>query len=158
MPGLVNSLLIAAVIGVVIARQLRPRRVDGGRWWLIPGVLIVLAVRGGGLIDPHHREVAAVLLTAELLVGAVLGVVWASTARIWTESDGSVWSRGTRATITVWVLGIAFRIGLYAIAAADGVHQDSDSILLAVAVTLLIRSGTLLHRAQALRPSYRSVS
>jgi hypothetical protein len=159
MSGLVNALVILAVVGVVIARQLRPRTVGGGRWWLIPGVLAVLAIRSGGsLIDAHHRDAAVALLTAELVVGAVMGVVWATTTRMWTEPDGKVWAQGTKATIGVWVLGIAARVGLYAIAAGMDVHQSSGSIMLAVAATLLIRTGVLVYRAQSAGPSYRTVS
>lgn len=159
MSGLVNALVILAVVGVVIARQLRPRRISGGRrWWSVPAVLIVLAVRNGGLIDPEHHNTAIVLLAAELLIGAVMGVAWAATTRMWTEKDGSVWSQGTKATITVWVLGIAIRAGLYAAAVAMGVRQDSGSVLLAVAATLLIRGGVLVRRAQGVEPSYRTVS
>ena len=159
MPGLVNALVILVIVGIVIARQLQPRVVGGGRWWLIPGVLVVMAVRNGGsLIDAHHQDAAVALLTAELVVGAVMGVVWASTTRMWTEQDGNVWMQGTKATIGVWVLGIATRAGLYGIAAAIGVHQSSASILLAVAATLLLRTGVLIWRAQSAEPSYRTAA
>lgn len=158
MSGLVNAVVIVAVIGIVIARQLRPRQVGSGRWWLIPGVLIVLAVRDGGLIDAHHPDAAAALFVAELVVGLAMGVVWATTTRMWTKPDGTVWAQGTKATLAVWVLGIAVRVGLYAIAAAEDVHQSSGSVLLAVAVTLLIRTGVLIRRARSLEPSYRTVS
>jgi hypothetical protein len=159
MSGLVNALVIVAVIGVVIARQLRPRQVSaGGRWWVIPAILAVMAVRDGGLIDPDHRDLAFALLAAELVVGAAMGVVWATTTRMWTEKDGTVWSQGTKATIAVWVLGIAIRIGLFGAAAAMGVHQHTGSILLAVAATLLIRAGVLMWRAQHVESSYRTVS
>lgn len=159
MSGLVNALVILAVVGLVIARQLRPRQVAaGGRWWLIPAVLVVLAIRDGGLTDPAHRDLSIALLGGELLIGAGMGVVWALTTRMWTAQDGGVWAQGTRATITVWVLGIALRVGLYAAAAAAGVHQETGSVLLAVAITLLIRAVVLLRRAQGLEPSYRTVA
>jgi hypothetical protein len=159
MSGLLNALVIVAVVGLVIARQLRPRRVAaGGRWWLIPAVLVVLAIRDGGVLDPAHRDVSIALLSAELLTAAVMGVVWALTTRVWTESDGGAWAQGTRATVSVWVLGIALRVGLYAAGAAAGVHQESGSLLLAIALTLLIRAGVLLRRAQGLESPYRTVA
>ena len=99
-----------------------------------------------------------VAVVGELMVGAVMGVIWALTTRVWTGPEGGVWAQGTRATITVWALGIALRVGLYAAGAAAGVHQGTGSVLLAVAVTLLIRAGVLLRRAQGLEPSYRSVA
>jgi hypothetical protein len=159
MSGLANALVVLGVIGVVIARQLRPRQVTaGGRWWLVPAVMAVLAVRDGGIIDSAHPEVSTAMLAAETVVGVAMGVVWAATTRMWTERDGSVWSQGTRATIGVWMAGIAIRIGMYGAAAAMGVHQHTGSVLLAVAATLLLRSGVLLWRARSLEPSYAAVS
>ncbi|UWE11760.1 DUF1453 domain-containing protein [Actinacidiphila bryophytorum] len=159
MSGLVNALVILAVVGLVIARQLRPRPVAaGGRWWLIPAVLAVLAIRDGGLVDSAHQGLSVALLGGELLIAAGMGVVWALTTRMWTAQDGGVWAQGTKATVTVWVLGIALRVGLYGAGAAAGVHQETGSVLLAVAVTLLIRAGVLLYRAQGLLSSYRSVA
>lgn len=159
MSGLFDALLAVVVIGLVITRQMRPRQVSGGRrWWLVPGVLLVLAVRDGGLIDPGHREASIALLTAELVLGAAIGAAWMRTTRIWAEPDGKVWAQGTKASLAVWVVGIAMRAGLYAAGAAAGVGQKTGSVLLAVAVTLLIRSGLLVWRAQGMRSPYRSVA
>jgi len=158
MSGLVNALVILAVIGLVVARQLRPTAVGGRRWWLIPAVLTVFALRdSGSIIDPHHHQAAVALFAVELVVGAVTGVLWALTSRVWKGSDGRAMAQGTKATAVVWVLGIAARIGLYAIGAAAGVHQGSGTALLAVAVALLVRGGTLLWRTRLVEPTYRTV-
>ena len=40
MSGLVNAMVIVAVIVLVIARQFRPSRIDADRrWWLVPVIL-----------------------------------------------------------------------------------------------------------------------
>jgi hypothetical protein len=159
MSAWLSALVIVAVIGLVIARQVRPRQISaGGRWWLIPAVLLVLAIRDGGLTDPAHRGASVALLAAELLVGAGIGLAWAGTTRVWREPDGAVWSQGTKASLAVWGVGIALRIGLYGAGAALGVHEGSGSVLLAVALTLLIRAALLVHRARAVEPSYRTVA
>lgn len=159
MSGWLNALVVVAVLGLVVARQVRPRRVSaGGRWWLIPGILLVLAIRDGGLVDPAHRDLSVLLLCAELLVGAGLGLAWARTTRMWTEKDGSVWTQGTRASITVWVVGIAVRVALYTAGTAAGVREETGSVLLAVALTLLIRAALLVRRARGVEPSYRTVA
>ena len=64
-----------------------------------------------------------------------------------------MWSRSTKASGGVWAVGIGLRVGLYALGAASGVQQDSAPLLLALAATLLVRSGILVRRAQSLRPS-----
>ncbi|MET8487152.1 DUF1453 domain-containing protein [Streptomyces tendae] len=154
MSGLLDALAVTAVAGLVIARQLRASRIDTDRrWWVLPVVLGVVALREPGLIDAHHHTIAVLLLTAELVVGLVTGAGWAWTTRIWAEADGAVWSRGTRASIAVWAVGIALRAGLYGVGAVLGVRQDGSGLLLALAATLLVRSGVLAWRVQARRPA-----
>ncbi|MFF0011618.1 DUF1453 domain-containing protein [Streptomyces sp. NPDC005374] len=154
MSGLVDALLIVVAVVVVIARQFRASRIDTGRrWWLLPVILAVVALREPGLVDAHHRTASLALLTAELVTGLAIGAGWAWTSRIWTEQDGAVWSRSTKASGSVWGVGIGIRVGLFALGAALGVHQDSSALLLALAATLLVRSGVLTWRARSLCPA-----
>ncbi|MEV7321401.1 DUF1453 domain-containing protein [Streptomyces sp. NPDC093970] len=151
MPGLVNALLIVAVVVVVIVRQFRARPIDTGRrWWLLPVILAVVALREPGILDAHHHTESAVLLGAEMLVGLGTGAAWAWTTRVWTEPDGVVWTKSTKASAMVWFLGIGVRVGLFALGAAVGVHQDSSAFMLGLALTLLVRAGILVWRAQPL--------
>ncbi|MGQ4478132.1 DUF1453 domain-containing protein [Streptomyces sp. SAS_276] len=150
MSGLVNALVIVAVVAVVIVRQFRARQIGTDRrWWLLPVILGVVALREPGLLDAHHHTTSAILLGAELVIGLATGAGWAWTTRVWAESDGSVWSKSTRASGGVWAVGIALRVGLMALGAAAGVHQDSSALMLGLAATLLVRSGVLTWRAQS---------
>jgi hypothetical protein len=115
-------------------------------------VLGIVALRGPGLLDAHHRTGAVVLLGAELLIGLATGAGWAWTTRIWADPDGTVWSRSTKASVAVWTVGIALRAGLFGLGAMLGVRQDSSALLLALATTLLLRSGILFWRARFLGP------
>ncbi|MDQ0583927.1 DUF1453 domain-containing protein [Streptomyces rishiriensis] len=151
MSGLVDALLIAAVAALVIVRQFRAGRVDTDRrWWLLPGILAVLALREPDLLDGRHHAEAALVLGAELIVALAMGAAWAWTTRIWVEPDGAVWSKGTRASVAVWGVGIALRAGFFGVGALLGLRQDSAALLLGLAVTLLVRSGILVRRAQFL--------
>lgn len=150
MSGLVNALVIVAVVAVVIVRQFRARQIGTDRrWWLLPVILGVVALREPGLLDAHHHTASALLLGVELVIGLVTGAGWVWTTRLWVESDGSVWSKSTKASGGVWVVGIALRVGLMALGAAVGVHQDSSALMLGLAATLLVRSGVLTWRAQS---------
>lgn len=150
MSGLVNALVIVAVVAVVIVRQFRARQIGTDRrWWLLPVILGVVALREPGLLDAHHHTTSAILLGVELVIGLATGAGWAWTTRLWAESDGSVWSKSTKASGGVWVVGIALRVGLMALGAAVGVHQDSSALMLGLAATLLVRSGVLTWRAQS---------
>ncbi|GAA3838221.1 DUF1453 domain-containing protein [Streptomyces chiangmaiensis] len=151
MSGLVNALVIVAVVVLVIVRQFRAHRIDADRrWWLVPAVLTVLALRRPGMLDPHHPTESALLLGAEVLIGLATGAGWAWTTRIWVEADGAAWSRSTKASVSVWIGGIALRVGLFAVGASLGVHQDSSALLLALAGTPLVRSGLLVWRVRFL--------
>ncbi|MFJ9634320.1 DUF1453 domain-containing protein [Streptomyces sp. NPDC101175] len=150
MSGLVNTLVIVAVAALVITRQFRARRIDTDRrWWLLPVIFAVVALREPGVLDPHHHTASALLLAVELLIGLATGAGWAWTTRVWAETDGSVWSRSTKASEGVWIVGIALRVGLFALGALIGVHQDSSALMLGLAATLLVRSGVLIWRAQS---------
>ncbi|MDQ0937751.1 DUF1453 domain-containing protein [Streptomyces turgidiscabies] len=154
MSGLVHALLIVAVVALVVVRQFRTRRIDADRrWWVVPVVLAVVALREPGLIDVHHRAESISLLAAELFIGLVTGAGWAWTTRVWAEPDGEVWSRSTKASVAVWIIGIGLRVGLFAVGTALGVHQGTSALLLALAATLLLRAGILHWRTNSLRPA-----
>ncbi|MET8248416.1 DUF1453 domain-containing protein [Streptomyces sp. NPDC005202] len=159
MSGLVNALVIVIVAALVISRQFRARRLDADRrWWLLPAILAVVALREPGIVDAHHRTESVLLLAAELVIGLGTGAGWAWTTRIWVEADGTVWTKSTKASVTVWIGGIALRVGLFALGALLGVHQDSSALLLALAGTLLVRSGILVWRTQSLTSATRTTT
>ncbi|MFH9890452.1 DUF1453 domain-containing protein [Streptomyces luteogriseus] len=153
MSGLIDASLIVLVAVVATARQFRARPLGSERrWWLLPAILVVLALREPGLLDAQHHIASVLLLGAELLVGLATGAGWAWTTRIWAEPDGTVWSSSSPASVAVWAVGIGLRAGLFALGAAVGVHQDSSALVLGLAGTLLIRAGILAWRRQSLRP------
>lgn len=155
MSGFVNALAIAAVVVLVVVRQFRAQQIGAGRrWWLLPVILAFVALREPGVLDAHHPTASVVLLGAELLVGLATGAGWAWTTRIWAEPDGTVWSKSTKASVTVWIVGIALRVGLFALGTLFGVHQDTSALLVALAATLLVRSGILVWRAQSVAPTH----
>ena len=157
MSGLLNNLVIVAVVVMVLVRQFQAQRVsaDNKKWWLVPVVLTVMAVREPGLLDPAHHSVSAALLAVGLLLGLAGGAAWAWTSRMWTDAEGAVWTKGGWATAGVWLGSMALRLGLYGIAALMGVHQGAPATMLSVAAMLLTRTGVTVWRAQSLRPTYR---
>ncbi|MDT0457554.1 DUF1453 domain-containing protein [Streptomyces sp. DSM 41527] len=157
MSGLLNIVVITAAVAWVFIRQFSARRVmsEGKKWWLIPVVLTVLALRQPGLLDPGHHAASAVLLGGEILIGLACGVGWAWTIRIWTDADGAVWSKGGWAAAGVWLCGMVLRLGLMGIAAVLGVHQGGAATMLSVAAMLLTRAGVTTWRGRALQQTYR---
>ncbi|MFD9821264.1 DUF1453 domain-containing protein [Streptomyces violascens] len=155
MSALFNVLVAVAVVALILVRQFKPQQLggDGRKWWIIPAVLVFFAVKNGGLVDQHHQAGSIALLGAELVTGVLMGVGWAWTSKIWTEPDGTVWSRGTKATAGIWVLGIALRVGLAGLGALAGIHMGTGALLAALAASLLVRGALLMWRARpALTP------
>lgn len=155
MSGLTEILLIGAAVVLVAARLLRAQPVGGrSRWWVVPVVLAFLALRKPGLVDSHHESASLALLAIEMLVGLVIGAGWAWTSRVWADEDGRVWAKGTSASAGVWGGGILVRAALFGVGSALGLHQDSSTLLLALAVTLLARGAVLSRRAALSGPAY----
>ncbi|MCG7523809.1 DUF1453 domain-containing protein [Streptomyces sp. OfavH-34-F] len=151
MSGLDNALVIIAVIALVVVRHLSAERVSGDRrWWAPPAVLLFMALREPELVDPDHEIASVALLCAELLVGLATGAGWAWTMRLWRAEDGSVWSRGTKATVLVWIAGLGLRAALYGTAVLLDVDQGTPTLMAALAATLLVRTGLLARRAAAI--------
>ncbi|MEU0116653.1 DUF1453 domain-containing protein [Streptomyces bobili] len=151
MAWLVNALLIAAVATLAIVRQFRAVRVDADRrWWVLPGILAFVALREPHLLGADQHTASAAILAADLLVGLAVGTGWAWTTRIWVETDGAVWTKSTKASVVVWTAGVGLRAGLFACGGMVGVHQGSSALVLALAATLLVRSGILTWRVKSL--------
>ncbi len=149
MTALSDVLIAAAVIVLVVGRQLRARRLDTERrFWLLPLVLAAVALRDPVLIDPHHRVAAAVLLAGSMLTTAGMGCAWGWTVRIWRETDGALWTKGTTATVFAWVGAILIRAAWYGVGAALHVHQSSSVLLLSLGLLLLVRSAAVQWRSR----------
>ncbi|MFC8449980.1 DUF1453 domain-containing protein [Kitasatospora sp. NPDC057223] len=154
MAGLANLLVILAVAALVVGRQLRPQLLDTERrYWLLPLVLAVVALRDPRLVDPAHTTGAVALLAASLLVVAAMGTVWGWTVRLWHGADGRLRMQGTRATVAAWIGLLAVRAGLFGLGAALHVHQGTNALLLSLGALLLVRGAVVNWRARTLAPA-----
>lgn len=159
MSGVVDALVTVAVIGLVVSRQFRPSRINTEkRWWTAPVVLALVALKQPVLLGADHHAASASLLVTELLLGAAVGAGLAWTTRIWAEADGTVWSKGSKATAAVWGVGIAVRVAVFLLSSVLGAHQNTPALLLALAATLLARSATLAWRLRTVRPTAPSAA
>ncbi|MER7028612.1 MULTISPECIES: DUF1453 domain-containing protein [Streptomyces] len=157
MSGLLNTAVIVVVVAYVFIRQFsaRPLRPNGRNVWLVPVILGVMALREPHFLDASHPVASAVLLAAGVLLGLVSGAGWAWTTRMWTDADGTVWTKGGRRTAAVWLCGMVLRLGLGAAGYGWGVHQGTGAMMLSVAAMLLSRSGVTLWRVRSELPAYR---
>ncbi|MFD9689719.1 DUF1453 domain-containing protein [Kitasatospora sp. NPDC059088] len=154
MGSLANLLVIAAVVVLVVGRQMRVQRLDTERrFWLLPLILGVLALRDPQIIDHQHTALSGALLAAGLVTTLAMGTVWGWTVRVWRAADGNVMVKGTKATLAAWGGMVVVRIGLYVAGSALGVHQAGSSLMLGMAVLLLVRSLVVNWRARTLEPA-----
>jgi hypothetical protein len=148
MSALADLLVAVAVVALVVTRQLKARRVDTERrLWLLPLVLGVPALRDPGLLDPGHRATAALLLAGSLVTVLAMGCVWGWTVRLWRDSDGTIWARGTAATAAAWGGMLVLRLGWWGLGSALHVRQGTSALLLSLGVLLLARGVVVNWRA-----------
>ncbi|MFD9812646.1 DUF1453 domain-containing protein [Streptomyces sp. NPDC059080] len=157
MSGLLNTVVIVAVVAFVFIRQFTAQQLSssGRKMWLIPAILAVMALREPHLLDASHPTTSAVLLTAGLLLGLASGAAWAWTTTMWTDTDGTVWTKGGWRTVGVWLCCMVVRLGLIGAGLRCGIHQGTGALMLSVAAMLLSRNGVTFWRARSVRPTYR---
>ncbi|MEU6236445.1 DUF1453 domain-containing protein [Kitasatospora sp. NPDC047058] len=153
MNAFTNVVLAVAVTALLAGRQMRARRLDGERrFWPAPLVLAALALRDPRLVDHDHAALSVTLLVGGLLAVLAMGTVWGWTVRIWRAEDGTLWARGTKATMAAWGGMIAIRLGIYETGTALHVHQPASALLLGLAVLLVARSLVVKWRTRTLEP------
>jgi hypothetical protein len=156
MTALANLLIAVAVIALVVTRQLRAKKFDTERrFWLLPLILAALALRDPNLIDRSHQAEAVALLGASVLVVLAMGCVWGWTVRLWRDENGTLWVKGTKATIAAWFGMLVLRLGLYGLGTALHVHQSGNAILLSLAGLILVRGLVVNWRAKTMELPHR---
>jgi hypothetical protein len=150
--ALVTNIVIgAAVVGLIIVRQIRTRPVredSAARLMLILGVI--------GVIDmvntaKGHSIPARVigLLAVGLVLALVFGALRALSVQIWRDPAGVAWRRGTSLTIVLWVFSLAAHFGIDFLAGSSSTAKSlaSASILLYLAITLGVQRELIRWRA-----------
>ncbi|TQS23904.1 hypothetical protein [Microbispora hainanensis] len=143
-------LIALAVVAIVIYRQMRPKPVARPLGVIIPVVMVLIGVSGGGLVDARHTSLSVAVLVVELLVAAGLGVLRAMTTRVWRDQQGVAWSQGGVPTLVAWVGSIAVRVAMMALTSFLGIASSQNSILLFIGVTLGVQFLVVARRANAL--------
>jgi hypothetical protein len=96
-------------------------------------------------------------MAASALVGVGFAVARGFTVRIWRDEAGTLWSRGTAATLVLWIAGLAAHVGLDLLA---GHGAGSATIVLYIGTMLLAQLLVVQWRARSLTaaPSKQPVS
>lgn len=145
-----NLLIGALVLGLVIWRQLIPRRVRSNM-----RIVLVLAVIGliqtGQYLQGRHIDATLIAeILGSLVLAALFGLARASTVRLFFK-DGQWWSRGSWVTAILWVVSVAAHLGFDYLVGGHGTSGTSfgnATILLYLAVTFAVQRMVVIARSQ----------
>ncbi|MGE7390658.1 DUF1453 domain-containing protein [Streptomyces sp. NPDC004126] len=142
-------LVTALVIALVVVRRFTGRPVkEQERLWILPAALAFFAVAGGGLVEPRHPVAAVLLLAAETGVAFGLGLLMGRAMTVWREPDGTLWAKGNRVVLGLFVLSLATRAGLALLGRAGGIAPHTGALLLTLAAWILAQGLVLAARAR----------
>jgi hypothetical protein len=147
-----NLLIGVLVLGLVIYRQLIPRRVRSNM-----RIVLVLAVIGlietGQYLNGRRLDATLVAeILGSLVLAAVFGLARASTVKLFFR-DGQWWSRGNWVTAILWVVSVAAHLGFDYLVGGRGAGSASfgnATILLYLAVTFAVQRMVVIARSQCM--------
>jgi len=152
-----NLLIGVLVLGLVIYRQLIPRRVRSNT-----RIVLVLAVIGliqtGQYLNGRHLDATLIAeILGSLVLAALFGLARATTVKIFF-GDGQWWSRGNWVTAVLWAVSVVAHLGFDNLAGGHGTGATSfgnATILLYLAVTFRSRSPCSGWSSSRARSAYR---
>jgi uncharacterized membrane protein len=133
-----NVVLVLALVVFILYRQTIARPLTARGIWLLPAILIIVAIAGISNVDHGAlTDTAAIYLVIDVVSSLALGVLRGCFIRVF-ERDGVMWRQGNVVTIALWVVAIGIRIVIGFFASNAGVGAVSVAGLeLALAASLL---------------------
>lgn len=148
MHSVVDVVVVIAIVGYVIGRQLVGEPVRGKRLIVLPAVLVVI-----GAIDLHSshlpaRSVDIVILVVSGVVAAAIGTGQGWVMRL-ESRDGVLWAQLPATGLLLWAALVAARIGLTGVALASHAHlaSSSSTIILMLGINRLSQAAVVAPRA-----------
>ncbi|WP_433159452.1 hypothetical protein [Kribbella sp. CA-247076] len=146
----VEMIAIIALVGYALYRQTRVNEVTGrGRF-----KLAVIYTAAGVLSGVHvaHNRTAYGLLAVSLVASLVTGLLRGRRTRMWA-ADGRIYTRGTVATVGLFLGLVAFKfaLGTFAYLTHTPYESGIGSVLVMVGVMLAVQAELIWRRAGALR-------
>jgi uncharacterized membrane protein len=133
-----NVVLVLALVVFILYRQTIARPLTARGIWLLPAILIIVAIAAISNVDHGAlTDTAAIYLVIDVVSSLALGVLRGCFIRVF-ERDGVMWRQGNVVTIALWVVAIGIRIVIGFFASNAGVGAVSVAGLeLALAASLL---------------------
>jgi len=151
----VGLLVAIFVVGRFLFRELRERRYAIGRIYILPAIVGAIAVALIALSwadEPAARGLLALSCVAGLALGGAIGYGVAHFTTVRVTSDPKVlYSRGSYATVAIWI--VAFALRFFARVGASGGHlarPTHDALAFNAALLLLLGSALFFVRYRLL--------
>jgi hypothetical protein len=150
--GIIVAIL---VVGRFLMRELRERRYPIDRIYVLPGVvgaiaLVLVALSWAN--EPEARGLLALSCVAGLLLGGAIGygVAHFTTVRV-TADPKVIFSRGSYATVAIWVVAFALRF-IARVGASGGqlTRPTHEALAFNAALVLLLASALFFVRYRLL--------
>jgi hypothetical protein len=149
------------VLGLVIYRQLIPRRVKSNM-----RIVLILAVIGlietGQYLKGRHLDATLIAeILGSLVLAAVFGLARASTVRLFYK-DGQWWTRGSWVTAILWVASVAAHLGFDYLVGGRGPGAGAfgnATVLIYLAVTYGVQRMVVIARSERMAiPSQNEIT
>lgn len=99
--------------------------------------------------NAHAMIIAAV---GSLILAVIMGALRAPSEKLWRETDGRVWRKGTTITVVLWVVSLALHLGYDALVAhGPDAEFGAATMMLYFAASVAAQRATLSARAARLR-------
>ena len=149
----VDVILGAAVLALLIYRQLSVRPVNASALRLIAILLIIGLLQTYRFLSQNHAHpLTFAAIGGSLVLAAIFGALRASTVRIWLD-NGQAWSQGNWLTATLWIASLAAHLGYdILVAHGNGIRGlGVATIVLYLAISLGFQRVLVMQRAHRLR-------
>ena len=136
--AVLNVALVGALVVFILYRQTIARPLTARGIWLLPAILIIIALAAISNVDHGVLSYTAVAyLAIDVGSSLALGALRGCFIRVF-ERDGVLWRQGNITTVLLWVAAIGIRIVIGFFASNAGVGNVSVAGLeLALAASLL---------------------
>jgi hypothetical protein len=122
-----NAALILALVIFILYRQTIARPLTARGIWVLPAILIIVALAALSNINHGVLSVTSVTwLVIDVVTSLALGALRGCFIRVF-ERDGVMWRQGNAATITLWLAAIGVRIVIGVLASNAGVANVSSA-------------------------------
>jgi len=147
MNGVVEVVLVVALVGYVLVRRFRGEPAEGKRLVLLPGILAVVGFTSVAKVAQSGLSITFLLVS--IVVSVLIGLLRGASVRVY-ESDGIVHMRYTLVSIGLLVVNLAVRFGSGLVLGAidsSAARAANSGLMLAIGASLLAEGLVVLSKA-----------